>query len=573
MKNYSFVLLAFVSMQVMAQSSFQQRYATAKDFFKDGKYNLAMEAFKPLIPYDQANPYSEYASYYYALSAYRQGYRSVAKDMFTQIRSVHPEWSQLDEVNLWLARIHFENRDHFQALHMLDAVKNPRLRKEITVMKRAAIDSLHDAEILRMMLEKYPDDAVIGEQLVRTLANDLRDPQNMTEFETLCDKLHLRKADYKPATPVSIHKSEYRVAVLFPFLVNTLEPTTTRKRNQFVLDLYEGMRMAVDTLKTMGVAIRLEAYDTERNPDKLKALLEKEELKAADLLVGPLFSEENKAVQDFSFANKINLFNPISGNSDLVANNPYGFLFQPSLETIGKRSAEYVLADPANKTCMVFYGESKRDSTLAAAFLNRAKDSGLRVKLVQRLGKDNTRKILEILQTPTEYDEFKYPSQFTLPKDSLDCIYVASDDPLIYAKVIGSVETRRDDILVIGSENWLDQTSVSYSKYQTLRIALAAPSVSRADNAWYHAFLRSFIRRHGRVSGSGAYSDYSKIGYEFMLFAGFQLKNNGVYFQEALQRETFIPGYVSEGFSFTNAKDNQHVPFIRFESGSMTVQK
>jgi hypothetical protein len=44
-----------------AQTDFKQQYSISKKLYADGKYNLAMESFKKLIPYDQANPFSEYA--------------------------------------------------------------------------------------------------------------------------------------------------------------------------------------------------------------------------------------------------------------------------------------------------------------------------------------------------------------------------------------------------------------------------------------------------------------------------------------------------------------------------------
>jgi TolA-binding protein len=96
--------LALLVSTAVAQVNYQQQYSNGKLLFRNGKYNLAMETFKSLITYDQRNPFTEYASYYYALSAYNQGYGSVAKDMFSQIKKLYPNWDQIDEVNLWLAR-------------------------------------------------------------------------------------------------------------------------------------------------------------------------------------------------------------------------------------------------------------------------------------------------------------------------------------------------------------------------------------------------------------------------------------------------------------------------------------
>lgn len=552
-----------------AQIDYKQQYTISKKLFTEGKYSLAMESFKKLIPYDQNNPYREYASFYYALSAYHQNFKAVAKDMLGQIKVLYPAWDKMDEVNIWIAKIHFDNKDYFQGLKLLSEIKHEKTQKEISELKKQAISGVQDIETLKMMLENYPKDAVIGEKLASELSKNQTQLEDQKLLESLIERFDLKKTDYLVETPKTIHKEVYTVSVLFPFVVSTIDVSPSRKRNQFVLDLYEGMMLAVDTLAKQGIKISLRAYDTERNPERIKSLLLMRELKSSDMIVGPLYSEENTSIQEFSQVNQINLFNPISNNYELVKDNFYGFLFQPSYETIGSKSAEYLASVKRNKKCMVFYGDSKRDSTLAASFVEKAQQSGLKILRAEKVTKETSRKILEILATPTELDEFKYPKQFTLPKDSLGAVFVASDDPLIYTKVISSVETRKDSVTIIGSENWLDHSAVDYAKYEALKIVLFGPNFSADNNPAYQAFQRKFIAEHGRNSSASAYTNYAKIGYDFMLFAGNTLKKHGVYFQDALSKNIQVPGYLTGGYDFTASRTNQYVPFIEFRNGKL----
>ncbi len=575
----SFVVAIIVNCQLLivnraiAQTDYSQQYAVAKKLYADGKYSLAMESFKKLIPYSQGNVYREYASYYYAISAYQQGFKAVAKDMFGQVKTLYPTWDKLDEVNLWLAKIHFDNKDHFQGLRVMHEIKDVKIRKQADELKKQALSPVQDIETLKMMLENYPKDAIVGEQLARVLAKNQHQLEDQRLLESLIQQFKLKKSDFITETPATLYKDVYSVSVLFPFVVNTLEPSLTRKPNQFVLDLYEGMVQAVDTLARQGIKIDLRAYDTERNPEKIKTLLLMPELRASDMLIGPLFQQENNLIQEFSHVNQINLFNPISNNYELIKSNAYGFLFQPAAEVLGSRSAEYLASAKKNKKVIVFYGDTKRDSTLAANFISKASESGLKVIRTETVTKENSAKILDILATPTEYDEFKYPKQFTLPKDSLGSVFVASDEPLIYTKVISSVETRRDSVTIVGSENWLDNAAVDYAKYESLKIVLFAPNFTDTGNPLYQAFQRKFIKEHGRNSSSAAYTNYAKIGYDFMLFAGHTLHKHGVYFQDALQRQKQVPGYLTEGYDFTAGNVNQYVPFIRFNQGKLVAIK
>jgi hypothetical protein len=352
-----------------------------------------------------------------------------------------------------------------------------------------------------------------------------------------------------------------------PFMASTLEPTATKKRNQIILDFYEGMKLAADTLNQQGAKISLRAYDTERDTKRLKSILETEELKNTDLIIGPFFPEENTILQEFSSRQKINVFSPFSTNSDAVRDNPFGFLFQPSTETLGKKSGEFLANYPLkNKNCMVFYGPSKKDSLLAASFTQSATEKGLRIISSRMIPKESVRNITTILATPTEFDEFKYPKEFTLKKDSIGGIFVASDDPLLYTKVISGVETRGDQVLVVGNENWLDNTVIPFEKYQSLPIVLTSPSYIFVKDPDYQAFLKKYIRVHGRVPSSNA-----SMGYELMLLLGNQLKEHGVYFQEAFNQQNFIKGYLCEGYNFQFSRNNQLVPFIRYQDDGMKV--
>jgi tetratricopeptide (TPR) repeat protein len=565
-KLFVICLFTLLSNSIFSQIDYNKQFFNAKQLFREGKYNLAMESFKPLIPYDQNNQFSEYSAFYYALSAYRQGYKAVAKDMLNQIKTLHPKWDKLDEVNFWLGKIHFDNRDYFQGLKVFSSIADKKFEKDIEAAKSTHLITITDVETLKMMHEEYPKDEIVVKALANALAKNISNESDKKHLESLIDKFHLKREEYFPEAPKTFHKEKYSVSVLLPFMVNTLEPTPGKKRNQIVLDFYEGMELAIDTLSKQGVNISLRAYDTERSIEKIKKVLQTEELKNTDLIVGPFFPEENKIVQDFSTVNKINTVHPFSNSSETIGLNAHAYLFQPSSETLGRKAAEYLADRVKRKNCLVIYGTNKKDSVMMASFMQKAAEKGLNVVAAQKFSSKEAGKVLALLATPTEYDEFKYPSQFTLKKDSIGSIYVATDEALIYTKVVSGIETRGDSIQVIGSENWLDDHAIDLEKYEALRLVLTAPNYAAVTRPHYQAFLNKFILTHGRTPSTTA-----RMGYEFMLFFGNQLKTNGVYFQDGLSKSEFIPGYLTEGFNYQFGRDNQTVPFVTFRNGLITL--
>ncbi|MGC4022759.1 MAG: hypothetical protein QM734_12835 [Cyclobacteriaceae bacterium] len=545
---------------------FKKQYKQAKDLFADGNYSAAMDAFRPLTIYDRNNPYPEYASFYYALSAQRLGFNTVAKEMFLQTKNIYPNWDQRNEVLFWLVKIYLEQREYFRALTLAKEVSDPSLQKEIESMKRLILTKEDDVETLKMLIEENPRDA----EVARALSYAIGKQSPMTDkvlLDSLVSLYGWDRKDFVVEVNPPVFKDRYRVALLLPFRADALDPSPSKKKSQSVLDLYQGMKQATDSLRSEGINLDLLAYDTDHDLETIKKLLKEEELKSADLMVGPLFNEDTKLVLDFSQENKINLVaNPLSYNIDLVGQNPFALLFQPSHSTIGEKSAEMLATMKTRKNCYVFFGDTPKDSVMAFSFMRTATKLGLKIKYAQEVRAETSADILSILATPTEFDEWKNPKQFKLKLDSLGSVFVASEDPLIYTKVINSVETRGDSALVIGQESWLEENSVDLGKFEKIKILFAAPNFSAISGKPYQAFRKEYLRNHGLLPSS-----FTQKGFEFMMIMGHALKKYGVHFQQGLEQEG-IDGVLTSGYQMLPTHDNGRVPFISFSRGRLGLK-
>lgn len=570
LKQYKFWLSGLVlifSLVVAQAQDFRRDYRHAKNLFEQGQYSEAMTAFKPLTVYDQANPFPEYSSFYYALSAQRLGYATVAKDMLLQVKKLYPNWDQMNEVNFWLSKLYFDLGEYFQGLFLATQVKDQSVQNELINLKRASLAKLTDPETLKMILEDYPQEKEAARALVQLLGKQPIHLQDTDLMESLIQKFNLpREQLVFNEIPKPIFKASYRIALVMPFLANALDSSPAKKKNQFVLDLYDGMKLAADSLSRQGIKLELLAYDNERNKEITKRILSKEELKTVDLIVGPLFNEEASPVQEFSLANQISLIvNPVSNSSD-NSGNPFVFLYQPSAETIAKRAAEWVANHVNRKTCMVYFGENSKDSVMASNFIARARELGVNIVYTERVQRENSATILSQLATATEYDEWKNPLQFKLKKDSIGSIFVASDNELIYSKVINSVETRRDSIIIMGQEGWLQDTSVDYSKFERTHVTLAAPNYQSISNPAFQAFRRKYISKHGSLP-----AEYASVGFEFLMIMGQILSQHGVNFIQTMPEGATVPGALSNGYLWQPTHDNGRVPFVYFKGGQLSV--
>jgi len=473
-------------------------------------------------------------------------------------------------VNYWLTKIYFDQGEYFQGLLIASQISDASFQGGLTDFKRVYFARIDDTETLKMILEDYPEDKEAARALVRLLGKEPIHLQETALIDSLILKFNLsREQLITNEIPKPIYKDKYRVALLMPFLASTLDPSPVIKRNQFVLDLYDGMKLAADSLSKNGVQLELLAYDNERSMTTTKKILSYEELKAADLIVGPLFQEESVPVQEFATANQINLVvNPISNNSDFIGNSPFTFLFQPSHETMGIRAAEWLAAHVTRPNCMVYYGESVKDSVMAFNFIKRAIELGVNVVYAEEVRKENSGSILTTLASAIEFDEWKNPLQFKLKKDSIGSIFVASDNELIYSKVINSVETRGDSIVVLGQESWLQDTSVDFSKFERTGVTMAAPNYRSLSSPAYHEFRRKYMQKHGSLP-----AEYSFVGYEFILTMGQIFSQHGTNFLQTMPVGAATKGILTYGYTLQSTHDNGQVPFIAFKQGRLVVLK
>ncbi|ELR70047.1 hypothetical protein C900_04417 [Fulvivirga imtechensis AK7] len=554
-----------------AQVSNQQQYLNAKELFNNGKYSLAMEAFKSLTQANENNPFAPYASFYYAVAAYREGYPPVAKNMFLQIRDRFPSWSRMNEVNFWLGKIYFENEEYNQGLNVLKSIRDKAFQDDIRNLKYHTFSGIEKVERLKELYKNNADDRVIAEVLAKNIASQTLINQDQELLDELIRKFDLDKAGLSVVkVEKSVFKDKYRVAVLFPFLMNRLEPNDRKKVNQLVLDTYHGIQLAIDSLKAQDINIELYAYDTRGDSTVTAKILEKDELKSMDLIIGPLFPDARAVVQQFSFRHKINMINPLSSDSDIVGNNPYSFLLNPSNETVGRKTADYIEKKARNKNCIIFYGETRNDSVLAIAYKQRIESYGFKVAIMKEIKKRNSRQILDLLlisdEKIKEATSEEGRSNLTIAQDSIGHIFVASDNDLISAKVMSAVETRGDSIMVVGSVNWLDLPAINYEAYQRLGVVLYAPLYIPKETEAYEAFRSKYVKKH-KVPPSRT----AEIGYDLMKFLGHSLHKYGKYFQLGWNKEYLMDGYLTIGYCYHQSQDNEVVPMLTFGDEGLKV--
>ena len=558
------MILMFVAGPLFAQQN-QNEYLQGKQFLKEQRYALAMESFKPLIGADSNNPLTVYAMFYYAVAAYKDGFPPQAKTMFLQIQERYPRWDQIEEVHLWLANIYFEENKFNQAMNSLSKIRDRGLQDQKDDLLKNFLAKTDDIFLLEEWYNNHSDNRVLASRLATVIAEQPLQQRDNELLTDLIKKFNFDQEQFDAAIITkTVFKDKYRVAVLLPFVHESIDVSVRKKKNQFVLDIYNGIRMAADKLADRGIEIEIFAYDTRREYNATAEILEKDEMKTMDLIIGPLYPEPLQLVQEFAYRNKINMINPLSNNPDIIANNPFSFLYNPSQATMGKAIAEYAKSVVSNPYGIILYGESREDSILAQSYKETYETDSFRIVLMEKISSNNVRRVLDILTVTggklkdavAEEDEEEVV--LTIPKDSIGSVFVASDDGLIITRALSGIETRDDGTLIFGSEEWLEITAIDYTALERLKVSMAAPTYIDMNKDSYKTFRNEFITRHKELPNS-----FNIVGYDLMLMAGTLLKKYGKYFQVEIQDAPPLEGELFTGYNFSNGNDNQVVPIVR----------
>lgn len=578
-KRYYFLaVLLLLSMFSYSQDN-QTRYLAAKNFYKMEKYQAALEAFKPLLSESEDNPFVIYSHYFYALSALKAGKTEDARLMAKQLILKYPSWKQIDEAHFLLGAILFEQGKFKDALEEMDDL-GKGFAKDAEPLKAYYLDKMSSVESLKWLYQNFPTDKAVGTALAMKLVNNPCNEMDMMLLNYLVDEFKIDQNKLAGPPVKSIRKKEYNVAVLFPFMTSRLPVGNVNRPNQFLLDMYQGINIAADSLSKAGYKINVYAFDTEKDVNKFTSLLNDSEIKKMDLIIGPVYPAHLPVVADFAKKYNIHVVSPFSTDTSITVNNPFPFLYKPSSEHQAEELASYNLRHnkPIEKELevikgrgktkeekvfenrvIILYGTSEKDSSLAYSYSNRLKDSTLygpkdsvfQVQTVQQVDRDNIKKIKEILTDSTLMVKVNH-------------IAVFSDDQVIAANVISSVEIRGFSIPVFTTSDWLDFNLITIEQFERRDVHFLYPDYLDFDKIGAQYFKYRYLNNTQLYPTTFAYQ-----GHDIMYFFGKLLHNYGTYFGKDLMKSGFFSAATLSGFNYHETQSNSYVPIVKFENGNL----
>ncbi|MCW3807689.1 LysM peptidoglycan-binding domain-containing protein [Plebeiibacterium marinum] len=296
------------------------------------------------------------------------------------------------------------------------------------------------------------------------------------------------------------------------------EPVLSNRSRSFV-EFYEGVLMALDSVKKQGVNIELYTYDTAPDTNKVKAILERPELKNVDFIIGPAFTSNLSLVSEFSYQNGIKMIYPLSNKDPEINRNPYLIQVNTPDSLVYDKYVSYISSQSEGSRVLVL--KSKEPGSLENQFCNKLKDQ---IYL----------KYIPLGQKPN-YLEVSFSEQDVQAIDALlddshpNIVVIPSPEEADISKIIttlhGVVDGSDKNVKLIGFGDWLKYQTINAEEVHNLNTEIISSYALDYNSEltknfvmkyrkWYHTepfAVSPFFIRPGR---NAKYSKYGIWGYD-----------------------------------------------------------
>ncbi|GAB3521805.1 hypothetical protein GCM10027442_46390 [Emticicia fontis] len=519
------------------------RYKKAVQFYADQKYIEAREILLPLTHKRYENSISPYAHYYYALASFKLNKFYDAGTNLKQLFERFPDWRKIEDATYLYANIAFAENKPDEALQYLNRITSKAWRQEIENMEYIYLSKIKELHRLKQLYQKSPDNPVLAQLIVDNIQGSKNATREDLELsDQLTNQFNLGGNSDKKSSKKQKKEDDnaINVAVMLPFRLFEFDPNRTNRANQYIYDLYAGMKQAQEKLASEQISVNLYAFDIERDVKHINDVVGNRAFDKVDLIIGPLYPEVNKVANNFVKSNDAIQVHPLSNNRQLVSNDKNAFLASPSFETQAAKAIEYIVNEKSGRTVTIYYGNTRKDSAFAYIYRDRAMEKGLNVLAIKKY---------------TNADDID-------TKRKPDHIFIAGSEQTFGPKIISALDKKRINSPIIAASSAFDFEGSSLNIFNRDLYLIQLDYMDR-DKEEVKNFRSAYIS-----SQNIAPSYYSYWGYDMLLFYGRMLKSGRNKLRGNLDSIEHTQGYTLDGFDYTNrSNENQIVPIIKYQDG------
>jgi LysM repeat protein len=180
-------------------------------------------------------------------------------------------------------------------------------------------------------------------------------------------------------------KNTYHVALMIPLYIETFD-TATHEESQSMQEVgksetfrfipfYQGVILAVDSLKKQGLNLELHVYDVDQEMSKAIMAVQAPEIQKMDIIIGPMYRNTFTYVANFARTLKIPIINPFSQHEDILPGYPNVFKVIPPRESQVDQLADLVVKRFPNDRIIIIRPNNTLDADIFTMIENSIGDA------------------------------------------------------------------------------------------------------------------------------------------------------------------------------------------------------
>ncbi|MDH3648045.1 MAG: hypothetical protein OEQ53_00085 [Saprospiraceae bacterium] len=356
----------------------------------------------------------------------------------------------------------------------------------------------------------------------------------------------------------STFKTSYNVVLMAPFASENLqyESAQLSGRTNRLIQFYAGLKFALQDL-TSQVPIDLAVVDSDRSGRTPSDLSQLRVVQEADLIIGPYFTDELKAMANYAKSSRKILISPWNSGK-VVHENPYFVQARPSLEEHCAFLTDELKKRFETEEIMLI---AKEDDPEVLEFCQRAHltiEQDSNAPLLAQL-------LIADINDPALFDQLK-----ALIEAGVKAFLVPNwnDEPFIISVLSKLNFAKADSALTLfGLPQWINMSKMDFDYYENLNVHVSLARPLRIAGSDAAALRRSYFEQYGTFPTDEAY-----FGMDIMKLVSHLLKENGTLISEGfanlpldrLSHEFDFTGVFGEDGESIDYYQNQHLKLYKF---------
>jgi len=320
----------------------------------------------------------------------------------------------------------------------------------------------------------------------------------------------------KPAPPpVVVAPKVSVISLLLPFGLDHIGPgmsytPVSLKEARVAADYYRGFKLALDSLTYFGYNYKLQVYDSKDEPAQAHKLAYNPQIRASDLIIGPVFPDGIKAFTGVLTSARKPIVSPLSPESPLTFKNQNLVTVNPPLDYHAWCAAQYINDHIKPQKIFILKSGYTEDDDYITPFQ----------KAIDSLSGNHTK----IIAVTIVRGQLR-PLIAQLSKITQNVFIIPSTDEAFLTVTLKSLDTlaNRYPVTLFGHPSWQHFAFLNGQVLQHLKT-----HITSADNVDYKSAETATFIRNYRNTWHAEPTAYAVKGFDEGLYFGQLLGTNNI---------------------------------------------